>query len=171
MLILIIGGAGSGKSDYAEQLVCRLPGPWLYIATMTAADEESRRRVARHRAARSGRGFETLECPSGLAQAAVPAGANALLEDLSNLLANEMFSPEGGGAEAVRDGLNALSARCACLTVVTNEIFSDGMRPEGELLDYMKNLAGLNRELAAQADLAVELVCGLPNILKGSLPC
>lgn len=175
MLNIIIGGSGSGKSTFAETLVCRLPGQRLYIATMTAKDPESLQRIARHREARAGRGFQTLERGLKLAEAAengggIPQRANALLEDLSNLLANEMFHPEGGGADAVRRGLQALLVRCENLTVVTNEIFSDGGRYD-EMTDlYLRNLARLNRELAREADLVTEVVCGLPNVLKGKLP-
>ena len=69
MLSVIIGGAGSGKSAFAEDLVCRLPGQRLYIATMTSKDAESLQRIARHREARAGRGFQTLERGLNLAGA------------------------------------------------------------------------------------------------------
>ena len=159
MLSVIIGGAGSGKSAFAEDLVCRLPGQRLYIATMTAKDAESLRRIAKHREARAGRGFQTLERGFNLAGAVecgdgIPKRANVLLEDLSNLLANEMFHPEGGGPDAVRRGL----------------IFSDGGRYDETTERYLRNLALLNRELAGEADLVTEVVCGLPNVLKGKLP-
>ena len=175
MLSIIIGGSGSGKSAFAEELVCRLPGRRLYIATMTARDPESLRRIAKHRRAREGYGFQTLERGMNLAGATesgngFPAGANVLLEDLSNLLANEMFRPEGGGVDAVRDGIRALTERCENLTVVTNEIFSDGGRYDKTTELYLRNLAMLNRELAREADLVAEVVCGLPNVLKGKLP-
>lgn len=170
MLNLIIGGAGSGKSAFAEQLVCRLGGQRVYLATMEAPDAESRRKIARHRMLRAPYGFLTVERSTDLAGAAVPAGANVLLEDLANLLANEIFSENGGGADAARLGIDALIERCACLTVVTNELFSGGTNYAGETLRYLKELARLNRALAARADLAVEVVCGLPNVLKGKLP-
>ena len=175
MLSIIIGGSGSGKSAFAEDLVCHLPGQRLYIATMTARDPESLQRIAKHRRARAGRGFQTLERGRDLAGAAeseseLPARANVLLEDLSNLLANEMFHPEGGGIDAVRAGIIVLKNRCENLTVVTNELFSDGGRYDGMTELYLRNLAMLNRELAREADLVTEVVCGLPNVLKGNLP-
>lgn len=178
MLSIIIGGAGSGKSAFAEKLVCRLPGQRLYIATMIARDTESVKRIEKHRKQRAGQGFRTLERETDLAGAVgidptetlFPKRANALLEDLSNLLANEMFSQKGGGMDAVRKGLRALLERCGNLTVVTNEIFSDGVEYEGETLAYLRNLARFNRDLAGEADLVVEVVCGLPNVLKGKLP-
>lgn len=170
MLSLIIGGAGSGKSAFAESLCCALDGPRLYLATMRASDAESLARIGKHRRQRGGMDFETLECPLGLEGEAIPYGANALLEDLSNLLANELFSPAGGGTEAVRRGLEHACARCENLTVVTNEVFSDGAHYDGGTLLFLRELAALNRELAARADLVVEAVCGLPNVLKGELP-
>ncbi len=54
--------------------------------------------------------------------------------------------------------------------MVTNEIFSDGGRYDGMTDLYLRNLALLNRELAREADLVAEVVCGLPNVLKGKLP-
>ena len=167
MLNLIIGGAGSGKSAYAEALVCRLAGPRLYIATMEARDAESRARIERHREQRRGLGFVTLERGTDLAAAPVPPGCNALLEDLPNLLANELFSPAGGGMPSLRRGLEALLSACGSLTVVTGEVFSDGVAYPAQTRDYMRQLAALNRELAARADFVAELVCGLPNRLKG----
>ena len=170
MLTIIIGGSGSGKSAFAERLAADLPGTRIYLATMAAGDPESLERISRHRQQRRGLGFETLERPLDLEGAELPADANVLLEDLSNLLANEMFSPEGGGMDAVRRGLDALIRRCRNLTVVSNEIFSGGTEYEGETLAYIQNLALLNRCLAERAALAVEVVCGLPNVLKGELP-
>lgn len=170
MLTVIIGGSGSGKSAWAEALVRKLEGERIYLATMAAEDPESLRRIARHRKQRENLGFATVEQPLCLRDAAIPADANVLLEDLSNLLANEMFLPSGGGVDAVRRGLDHLIAACGNLTVMTNEIFSGGAEYAGETLAYMKNLAALNCELAARADLVVEIVCGLPNLLKGELP-
>jgi len=170
MLSLIIGGAGSGKSALAESLCCRLAGPRLYLATMRPEGPESLKRIQKHRRQRSTLMFDTLECPLGLDRAKIPEGSNVLLEDLSNLLANELFSPDGGGADAVRRGLKKTLGRCANLTVVTNEVFSDGSVYEDGTVRFLRELAQLNRELAVQADLAVEAVCGLPNVLKGVLP-
>ena len=170
MLTLIIGGAGSGKSAFAESLCCRLSGRRVYLATMEALDEESRRRAEKHRRQRAPLGFETLECPRALEAAEIPAGANVLLEDLSNLLANEMFSPNGGGADAVRAGLEHVLRCSDNLTIMTNDVFSGGADYGEETRNYMRALAAFNRNLAARADMAVEVVCGLPNVLKGELP-
>ena len=170
MFSLIIGGSGSGKSAFAESLVSRLSGRRIYLATMRSDGEEAFSRIARHRAQRRELAFETIECPVNLAALDLPDNANVLLEDLGNLLANELFSPQGGGAEQALRGIEALRLRCAHLAVVTNEVFSGGDRYEGETLRYLRELALLNRSLAAEAELVAELVCGLPNLLKGELP-
>ena len=170
MFAMIIGGSASGKSALAERWAVSLPQPRIYLATMQVFDEESRARIRRHRAMRAGKGFETVEAPTALWNAAVLSGATVLLEDLSNLLANEMFSPDGGGAVAALRGIGSVRARCENLILVTNEVFSGGMAYEGETADYLAELAWLNRTLAAEADAVLEVVCGLPNVLKGALP-
>ena len=170
MLTLVIGGAGSGKSAFAEAHVCRLPGKKIYLATMLRRGEEAQARIQKHRLQRAGRGFETLERGLDLEHASLPPGADILLEDLSNLLANELFEPDGGGIEAVRRGLRHLLESRGSLTVVTNEVFSGGKEYDEGSLRYLRDLAELNRELAARADLVTEIVCGLPNVLKGELP-
>ena len=170
MFAMIIGGSASGKSALAERWAASLPLPRIYLTAMQVLDEESRARVERHRAMRAGKGFETIEAPTALWNTDLPAGATVLLEDLSNLLANEMFSPEGGGSEAALRGVQSLLARCENLILVTNEVFSGGADYAGETEDYLAELAWLNRTLAAEADTVAEVVCGLPNILKGALP-
>ncbi len=169
MLTIVIGGAGSGKSAFAEKHVCALPGRKIYLATMLPRDAESQERVSKHRAQRAHLGFETFERGLDLAGVDIPADANVLLEDLSNLLANEMYEPDGDGMDSVRRGLDHLITSCDHLTVVTNEVFSGGADYDPESLRYMRALADLNRWLAARADLAVEVVCGLLNVLKGEL--
>lgn len=169
MFTLIIGGAGSGKSAFAEALLQTMPEPKSYIATMEAFDGESRARIARHREMRRDKGFETLERYTDLAGAALPEGGSALLEDVSNLLANEMFSPNGSGAGAVIRGVDALLKRCRNLVAVSNEVFSGGSDYGEETLAFMGALAEINRSLAERADTVAEIVCGIPNVLKGEI--
>ena len=171
MLVLVSGGSASGKSKYAEDLVTAAPeGPRLYVATMEVWDAESRRRVERHRAMRAGKGFRTEERPVHLDHMPVPAGAAVLLEDLSNLTANEWFGPEGPeGAEArVLSGVRRLKEAAACTVVVTNELFSDGVAYDKETADYLSALARLNAAVAAEADRVYEVVCGIPVCWKGA---
>lgn len=169
MVTLVIGGAASGKSEFAEAHVLKLPGRRIYLATMEPFGAEARARVERHRRQRAGKGFEAVERYTDLAGLELPDGANILLECLGNLTANELYSPRGGGADAVPEGIASLASRCEHLTVVTNEVCSGGTDYAGDTLTYMKELARVNRVLAARADLVVEVVCSLPNVLKGVL--
>ena len=173
MLVLVTGGSGSGKSAWAEDLTTALcPGKKVYWATMAPGGAEAEQRIARHRALRAGKGFSTLEQPGIPDPEEVPAGSTVLLEDLSNLLANALFSPRPpqDPAAAVLAGLDALLPRCGHLVIVSNEIFSDGRSYDPDTTAFVTALAALNRALARRADLAVEVVCGLPLALKGALP-
>ena len=62
MFTLVTGGSGSGKSEYAESLVDSWNDPKIYIATMMPFDEETRKKIQRHREMRRDKGFITLEC-------------------------------------------------------------------------------------------------------------
>ncbi|MBO7384972.1 MAG: bifunctional adenosylcobinamide kinase/adenosylcobinamide-phosphate guanylyltransferase [Clostridia bacterium] len=170
MTALITGGSGCGKSTYAEKLVSRLPlENRVYIATMRVYDEESEKRVARHRAQRADKGFATLECPMDLAGAGIEPGSTVLLEDIPNLLANEMF--DGGSAERIFSAICELSRKCRHLVIVTNDVFCDGIVYPDSTQEYIRKLAELNRQLASLADYAAEVVYSIPVTLKGTAPC
>lgn len=168
MLILVSGGSGSGKSEFAEGLVVSAGlKERVYLATMQVWDQESVRRVERHRAMRAGKGFATLECPTGLERLEVPPGSAVLLEDLSNLSANEYFSSQRDGAfDRVLAGVEKAAARAGLLVVVTNELYSDGVRYDPETAAYLELLARLNRAIAARAGGVYEVVCGIPVAWK-----
>ena len=167
MFTLIVGSAASGKSAFAEEIALALPGERLYLATMEPWGTEGTARVEKHRQARAGRGFRTVERNTALDGLSLPPDASVLLEDLGNLTANELFHTAGGGAEAVLSGLDHLTACSRNLTVVSNEVFSAGRDYEGDTLRYLKTLAQIHRTLAARADRVVEVVCGLPDVWKG----
>lgn len=173
MLILVTGGSGSGKSAFAESVVTGLhTEPNLYIATMYPFDEECHRRIARHRLMRKDKGFETLECYTGLKTAEVPESGTVLLECMSNLTANEMYQKDGSGDQCVQEILNGIRhvlTHTQHLVIVTNEIFSDGIQYDPETVRYQKYLGEMNCELAKLADVVVEVVYSIPLIKKGSL--
>jgi len=171
----VIGGSASGKSDYAERHVLSLEGggPRIYIATMEPFGEEARARIARHHALRRDRGFETIECYRNIGSLRLPADSNVLLEDLGNLMANELFGNDAAAMDEetdlpdrIAEEIEKVFSDCAHMTIVTNEIFSGGKNYEGETIIYLRALARLNRILAKRADYVVELVCGLPDVLK-----
>ena len=174
MFTLVIGGAASGKSEYAENLILRA-GPMrrAYIATMEPLDGESRARIARHRALRAQKSFETVECYTNLEQFRLPGGGAVLLECVGNLIANELYGPPGAGIDteaAILRGIDALLLQCRELVVVSNEVFSGGYDYEGDVMHYLRVLAAVNRALAAQAGRVVEVVCGQAVYYKGEGP-
>ena len=170
MLTLVIGGAASGKSAFAESLVLRCGLPRYYLATMQVWDAECAARVEKHRRMRAAKQFETVECPLHLDTVRLPQKGTALLEDLGNLTANELYDPQGAGdaaAQAILQGLDRLAAQCENLIVVSNEVFSGGADYAGDTDRYLRALAQVNNAFAARADAVVRVVCGCPVYYKG----
>lgn len=172
MLILVTGGAASGKSAHAERLLCERTQDRLYVATMPPFGAVAEQRIARHRALRAGKGFQTAERYTDLA-GFCPARRydGALVEDVPNLLAGETFSPAGAGkagaGEAVLRGIFALGRQVDTLVVVTGEVFSDGVTYGADTTRYLHTLGEINRALAAHADVFYESVCGILVQMKG----
>jgi len=169
MMTLITGSSGSGKSAFAEQAAGRCgTGEKLYIATMISRGKPGVETVARHRALREGKQFRTLEMPMHLGAIREPLPNVVLLECLSTLLANEMFEP-GGNADtgAIAADVLRLRRRCDHLLIVTSEVFSDGVAYPPDTDRYLRALGTLNRHLAQEADVVVEVVCGIPLYRKG----
>ena len=97
MMVLVIGGSGSGKSAYGEERICSISGgkKKYYLAAMQVYDGEDQRRVDRHRQQRSGKGFDTIEQAVNIEDALgkmAHGEKTAMLECVSNLTANETFS-------------------------------------------------------------------------------
>lgn len=166
MFTLIIGGSASGKSEYAEQQVLALDGQRVYLATLEPWDDECRVRIRRHQEARAARGFQTMECYRGLDELTVPENANILLDGLGNLVAGELYHPDGRGTAAILAGVDQLRSQCRHLTIVADEVFSGGQDYAGDTLRYLREMGRLHCDLAQRADRVVEVVAGIPNILK-----
>lgn len=174
MLVLISGGAGSGKSAFAEDFITEqreshLKSPLLYIATMKLWDEECVKRAERHQKIRSGKGFTTLECPTNLENSNIPQNSSVLLEDLSNLLANETFggkNEDSTSFERVLNGIKKLWQQSKLTVIVTNELFSDGIIYPKETADFLGDLGKLNQEIAKLSTEVYEVVAGIPICIK-----
>ncbi len=171
MLVLITGGAASGKSAFAEDMAISLGENRLYVATMRPVDQGCMQRIEKHRLMRAEKGFETVEAYTNLSGADLKSRYDViLLECLSNLLANEMYgvdSSNGDFFERIIDGIFSLQKRAEHMIVVSNEIFSDGNSYSPETLEYIQNLGRMNRHIAALSEMAVEIVCGIPIFYKG----
>lgn len=170
MLIVVTGGSGSGKSAFAEQRVLELgEGQRIYLATMMCFDEESKKRIARHRQMRKEKRFSTIERYTDLAGATVPEGSTVLLECMSNLVANEMYAPGSRKEDCVDRilfGLERLESQACHVVVVTNEIFSDGFPYGEETVRYQQYLGEINRRMAGRAQEVTEVVYGIPVLVK-----
>lgn len=172
MMVLLTGGSACGKSSYAEALCGRFPGPRYYLAAMRPEGEGGGEKIARHRAMRAGKGFETIERYTNYRELKLPRRGTALLECVCNLTANEMFDDQGNITDPVRpvlDGVEALSRQCGLLVVVTNDVGSGGGAYDPAVRAYIRALGRINAALARRADHVYELVCGIPLVLKGEL--
>lgn len=171
MLYVVTGGSGSGKSEYAEQLAMKSSAEnRLYLATMRIWDEEGKRRAARHRSMRSGKGFVTAERYIDLehfyAGSYLRETDVILLECMSNLAANEFYHQETGALRRILRGINHLQKQCRTLIIVTNEVFSDGISYAPETERYLALLGACNRTLGQWADSVAEVVYGIPLTIK-----
>lgn len=180
MLYLITGGSGSGKSEYAEKTICRLceqagGSRKIYVATMIPYGEETKQKIARHRKMRAEKAFITKECYTGLKKFAENQIQNmedapfVLLECMSNLIANEIFEPEGAGADTVREvmlGIKKLIEVCRDVVVVTNEVCSESAEDTEEMRKYKQVLSEVNCRMAELAAEVTEVVYGIPAALK-----
>ena len=176
MMTLIIGGSGSGKSAYAEDYMVSISEDRkkYYIATMQIYDEEGKRKVERHRMLRGGKGFSTIEQPVDIGKAVEKMEAEdrtALLECVSNLTANEMFSGEVPGTEEVITekivgGIAVLNRELTHLVIVSNNVFEDGNVYDKTTMAYIRAMGCINQKLAEMADEVVEVVVGIPIVIK-----
>ena len=175
-MTLIIGGSGSGKSAYAEDYMVSISEDRkkYYIATMQIYDEEGKRKVERHRMLRGGKGFSTIEQPIDIGKAAEKmedGERTALLECISNLTANEMFLEEiHGTEEAITEkivgGIAVLNRELTHLVIVSNDVFEDGNVYDKTTMAYIRAMGRINQKLAEMADEVVEVVVGIPIVIK-----
>jgi len=165
-LTLVLGGARSGKSRYAENLIAALQPPWTFVATAEAGDAEMTERIAVHRSGR-GKNWQTVEAPHDLSAAlvAVAADTPVLVDCLTLWLSNRLLAGADFEAEIARLEA-ALASRRAPVVLVSNEVGS-GIVPDNELARRFRDLQGrLNQRLAARADRVVLMVAGLPVVVK-----
>ena len=190
MMMLIVGGSGSGKSSYAEECVGFLSqrngsekkaeNQKYYLATMQVfdGDVEAQKKVERHRRLRHNKGYITIEQPTDLHCAVAKMNLTgrsgmrtALLECVSNLTVNEMFSGEKPqlaeqvSAKVIGD-IEQLTQSVTHLVVVSSNVFEDGIAYDETTMEYIRAMGIINQRLAAMADRVVEVVAGLPVLCQ-----
>jgi adenosylcobinamide kinase/adenosylcobinamide-phosphate guanylyltransferase len=166
-LTFVLGGARSGKSRYAEELVMGSTPPWIYLATAEAHDDEMSAKIAEHQRRRDVR-WHSVEAPLDLSGAIAAHGTNGktvLIDCLTLWLSNVMLSGRDLIAEQQRL-ITALGSADGPVVAVSNEV-GFGIVPDNALARKFRDAQGrLNMQVAAMADRVVLIAAGLPLILK-----
>jgi adenosylcobinamide kinase/adenosylcobinamide-phosphate guanylyltransferase len=178
---LVLGGARSGKSAYAQELALGHAGPALFVATGVPVDAEMEQRIAAHRAARP-ESWQCVEAPTGVGEAIRAARGHfdvVLVDCFSFLVSNCLLAEESatGSCPAehviwprveteVGDMLEAVRSRERPLIVVSAEVGSSVV-PEYPLGRVYRDVLGrTNQQLAREADAVYLLVAGIPLAIK-----
>lgn len=174
-IILVAGGARSGKSDFALQCGENLPGSHCFVATCPVVDEEMAERIEKHRQQRNVNIWETIEEPLSLGEVLVEGSHDVYLVDcltlwINNLLehcaAHNIDCDESFIGAATERMLRAVEVIDATVIFVTSEV-GMGIVPDNALARHYRDLVGLCNRLVAEAASEVVLIsCGLPIYLK-----
>ncbi|MEP2784637.1 MAG: bifunctional adenosylcobinamide kinase/adenosylcobinamide-phosphate guanylyltransferase [Pseudoruegeria sp.] len=169
-LTLVIGGASSGKSLWAERLILAQNIAPFYIATAQSFDSEMDNKIRAHKVQR-GDGWTTIETPFDAASklADIP-NAHPVLFDCATLwLTNHLVADHDLPTQ--EDALLVALSDCKGPVVIVSNEVGAGIVPENPLSRRFRDAQGkLNQRLATEADLVVTIIAGLPLVLKGSLP-
>ncbi len=168
-LTLVLGGAASGKSAYAESLILQSQRDPVYIATAQVFDNEMAAKVSRHRETR-GAGWTTIEEPINIADALETITADqSVLIDCATLWLTNLLLGKHDIAAASATLLPAMRRCRGAVVIVSNEV-GYGIVPENALSRSFRNAQGtLNQAIAAEADTVIAVMAGLPMPLKGRL--
>lgn len=165
---LVLGGARSGKSSFAEMHALKCPGQAVYIATAQAGDQEMTERIRHHQSKRSG-DWQLIEEPLNLAhvireQNYSPDNKSILIDCLTLWLSNCLHAQLWTQSKV--DFFDALKNSRHPITMVSNEV-GGGIVPLGELSRRFVDEAGwLHQELATQCSNVTLVVAGIPSPIK-----
>ena len=172
-IILITGGARSGKSKYAEQRAAALGPRRLYVATAEARDDEMVHRIAAHQKRRSS-AWTTVEEPVQLAETLLAGDGRtdcALVDCLTLWLSNLILRGDENVQEKVENLVQTLPRLDFSVVFVTNEVGA-GIVPDNPLARRFRDLAGwTNQRLAAVSHEVVLMVASIPMIIKKDARC
>lgn len=167
--LLVLGGARSGKSRYAQQRAEALPGDLVYLATAQAFDQEMRERIALHRGDRGPR-WSTVEEPLDLARAISISSTleTIVMVDCLTLWASNLILAEHDADAAIAELIRAVRDARGPIILVANEV-GLGIVPDNALARRFRDVAGrINQQMAAAIDEVVMVFAGLPIVLKPS---
>ena len=163
MRIFISGGCKNGKSTYAQEYAKRQQaGQLYYVATMVSSDNEDAERIVRHQRERDGMGFITIEQPCAIEEILEKCDfrGSFLLDSLTALLANEMFSArgdfDGNACNRIAGGLEKILNQTPNIVIVSDYIYSDAMLYDTLTETYRKSLATLDRLVSRRCDVVLE---------------
>ncbi|MBW2094173.1 MAG: bifunctional adenosylcobinamide kinase/adenosylcobinamide-phosphate guanylyltransferase [Deltaproteobacteria bacterium] len=171
-IVLITGGARSGKSSFALEEALKRPGKRIFIATALALDAEMKDRIRKHREER-GEDFATIEEPLDINSrlTSLPKDVEVVVIDCLTVWLGNLFHKWDNNEKAVEQevekfckGLTAIKRE---LILVTNEV-GFGIVPDNHLARLYRDMLGfLNRTIAEQADNVYCCICGIPVCIKG----
>lgn len=181
MIVFLSGGVRSGKSKLAEEILSNLPYTnKIYLATSRPIDKEIRYRIDKHRNDRKNKQFTTIEKSENIS-AVIPglkANDTVLLDCLGNLLANEMYSDLSTvfskkmilrTVEKIFSDIEMIRKKVHTLVIVSNEIFSDGIKYAEDAEPYLYALAALHIRIAKMSNVVIECVHGSNIIYKNEM--
>lgn len=171
-IVLITGGARSGKSSFALEQALKRPGKRVFIATALALDEEMEDRIRKHQKER-GSDFATIEEPLDLLSRLnnLSDDVKVVVIDCLTVWLGNLFHESADNGESVKQGIEnlckGLSAENKEIILVTNEV-GFGIVPENRLARLYRDMLGfLNRRIAEQANKVYCCLCGIPVCIKG----
>lgn len=172
--ILILGGARSGKSNFAQDLASKLGGAVTFVATAEAGDEDMRRRIAEHRRSRP-KDWQTVEAQCGISKAIKEQAEQSdvvIIDCITMLISNIMLKPlpnapvEALALEEIKALISFMSESSATFILVSNEV-GMGLVPDNELgRNYRDILGRANQLLAKNASEVYLMMADLPIRLK-----
>lgn len=178
MICLVIGGAKSGKSMYAQNLSKKLEyisGNMYYVATMNPHDEEDSKRIDNHIKEREGYNFITIEMQRDIGSIVnkIEKNDTLLIDSLTSIVTNEMFVLNEFNENVQKDivnGLKKISEKSSNIVMVSDYISSDSIIYDRYTDVFRKELGLLNMEVASFCDVVIE--CAFNNIIvhKGINP-
>jgi adenosylcobinamide kinase/adenosylcobinamide-phosphate guanylyltransferase len=177
--VFISGGCKNGKSFHAQILAKKMQQkyipkhvPLYYLATMVPRDDEDRQRIKKHQQEREGWGFETLEVSKNISSVLERCDTNGtfLLDSITSLLSNEMFTEKGLIATDVPEKLSRelilLAGRLKNIVFVSDFIYSDAFFYDTSTEAFRKGLAYIDRQLAGICETVLEISCGIIIVHK-----
>lgn len=174
MIILVVGGSKSKKSDISEVIAEKLhkEGELYYLATMKASDKDDKIRILNHINSRAGKGYTTIECYKNIGEviSRIKSNDTLLLDSITSLATNEMFQGNIINEDIntkITNEITQISKGIKNLVIVTDFISCDGIVYDDYTNIFRRELGKINCKLAELAHIVIESSFGNSTIHKG----